>query len=336
MRIRNVLSSVQLAILIVAAFLIAVFSYLTVRVYHHRFDMTKGRIYSLAPQSLQVLKVLETEPIEVNAFFREDQPGKLTLENLLKEYAYHHPKFRYHFYDPDRMPGKVKQYKIEAYETLVIEAKGRREKTRQITEEAITNLLAKVARGETKRITFVTGQGGPPLKEREKQAGFGLLRQKLEESNYEIQETLLVRDKISRGTDVLVLGGPRVDLLPEEMAIIRDYWRSGGNILMLLDPFESGEGKNFGQFLSEFGVKIQHDVIIDKLSKLFGADYLIPLVTDYKPHPITAAFRVASFFPIARSVRKADRVPENTEISEIAWTGAGSWAETDLKNLAEG
>ena len=336
MRVRNLVSGFQLVILIGSAFFIALFGYLLMRVYHHRFDLSPGRVYSLAPQTIQVLEALQSEPIQVHAFFRDDTPLKWRLENLLKEYAYHHNKFHYQFYDPDRMPAKAKQYKIDAYETIVIEAKGKQERTKQVSEEAVTNLLAKLLRGETKRITFAVGHGGPALKEQEGKTGFGLLREKLTDSNYEVKETVLVRDGISKGTDLLVLGGPRVDLLPGEIAVIRKYWQGGGSLLMLIDPYEAGEGKNLKAFLLEFGIQIRDDVIVDKLSKLFGADYLIPLITEYKPHPITTGFRLASFLPIARSVRKMNKVPEGLEVTEMAWTGAGSWAETDLKNLADG
>ncbi|MBI4394812.1 MAG: GldG family protein [Candidatus Omnitrophica bacterium] len=336
MKSRNLFSSFHFTVLLSAAFLIALFGYFILRTYHYRFDFSEGKVYSLSPQSLQVLKALRNETIEVRAFFRDDQVSKQILEDLLKEYAYHHPKFHVQFYDPDRMPAKAKQYQVDAYETTVIEVKGRREKTKQMSEEAITNLLSKLLRQETKRITFATGHGGASLSEANEKVGYGLLRQKLIDSNYEVQETVLMRDGISKGTDLLVLGGPRVDLLPEEIQVIKKYLERGGNLLVLMDPVDSGEGKNLKQFLLEYGVELGDDVIVDKLSKLFGADYLIPLISEYRPHAITQGFRLTSFFPIARSVRRAKEVPGGFEITEIALTGSGSWAETNLKDLGDG
>ncbi len=336
MKFRNLFSSFHFIIVLCIALSIAVFSYLTLRTYHRRFDFSEGKVYSLSGQTLQVLEALKSEPIHVYAFFREDQPAKSLLENLLKEYAYRHTNFHYEFYDPDRMPAKAKQYQIDAYDTFVIEAKGKRGKTKQVTEEAITNVLANLLRQKTKRIVFDAKHGGPAISEEKEKIGFGFLRQKLIDSNYEVKESLLLRDKLSKGTDLFILGGPHVDLLPEELKIVREYIEGGGNLLALVDPVDPGEGKNFEQFLLEYGVQVGHDVIVDKLSKLFGADYLIPLITEYKPHAITRGFRLACFFSIARSVRKAAKVPAGLEADEIAFTGAGSWAETDLKNLGEG
>ena len=336
MKLRNLGSGFQFVTILVSAFLITLFSYLILRVYHYRFDLSEGKIYSLSEQTIKILEAFQSEPIRVYGFFREDQPLRQVLENLLKEYNYRHGKFHYEFYDPDRMPGKAKQYQIDAYETVVIEAKGRREKTTQVSEEAITNLLSRLLRQETKQIAFAAGYGGPVLNEKDQKTGYSLLKEKLVDSNYEVKETLISRDKISRGTDLLVLGGPRVDLLHEELDIIRTYFDRGGNILILMDPVDPGEGKNLEAFLLEYGIELGDNVIVDKLSKLFGGDYLIPLVSEYKAHAITKGFRLTSFFSIARSVRKAKEIPNGFEIIEIAWTGPGSWAETDLKNLGEG
>jgi len=336
MKLRNFISSLHFIFIISAALLIAIFGYLIARHYHYRFDFSEGKIYSLSAQSIQLLNDLKSEPIHVYAFFKEESPLKSILENLLKEYASYHKKFKYEFYDPDRMPSKTKQYQVDDYDTLVIEAKGKREKTRQVSEEAITGLLSKLQHPETKRIVFATGYGGPSLDEEKEKFGYGLLRNKLIDSNYEVKTTVLSRDGIAKGDDLLVLGGPRVDLFPEELNIIRDFLKRGGNLLVLADPVNQGEGGNLEKFILEYGVLLGNNVIIDKLSKLFGADFLIPLITEYKPHPVTRGFRVACFLQIARSVRKVDKVPDEIEVTELAFTGAGSWAETDLKTLSNG
>ncbi len=44
----------------------------------------------------------------------------------------------------------------------------------------------------------------------------------------------------------------------------------------------------------------------------------------------------ASFFPVARSVRKKGKVPAGLKVTELAFTNPQSWAESDLKALEEG
>ena len=336
MKTRNLFSSVHFIFAIVIAFLIALFSYLILRSYHWRFDLSEGKVYSLSPQTVRLLQAFRSEPIRIWVFFAENQPFRVQLEDLLKEYSFHHKNFYYQFYDPDRSPAKTKQYQVDSYGTVVVEAKGKRESTKQVSEEALTSVLGRLLRDEVKRIAFAAGYGGPSVKEQNKKTGYGLLAEKLKASHYEVQEIVLSRDKISKGTDLLVIGGPRVDLLPAELALVEEYLDRGGSVLMMVDPVESGEGKNLEQFLLKYGVQLGNDVIVDKVSKLFGADYLIPLVMDYGEHPITGGFQLASFFPLARSVQKAQGFPQDVEMTELALTGAGSWAETDLAKLYEG
>ncbi len=336
MKLRNFLSGLHFAAIILIALTIAVFGYLITRHYHWRFDLSEGKIYSLSPQSLQLLKDLQSESIRVYAFFKEESALRRELENLLKEYAFHHRHFKYEFYDPDRSPAKTRQYQVDNYDTIVIEAKGKREKTRQVSEEAITNLIAKLFSQQTKRIIFASGYGGPPFSEEKEKFGYGQLSQKLKDSNYEVKEAVLLRDGIAQGDDLLVLGGPRVDLLPQELKVIREFLNRGGNLLVLADPVNSGEGEHLEKFLLEYGIDLSDSVIVDKLSKLFGADFLVPIITEYKPHPVTKGFRMACFLSIARAVRKAKEIPASSEVTELAFTGAGSWAETDLKKLSDG
>lgn len=337
MNLRNLFSSMHSVVLLSIAFLIALFSYLVLRSYHYRFDLSPNQAYSLSTQTIQILEAMSEDEIRVTGFFREGHASKRPFEDLLQEYAYRHPKFRYEFYDPDRWPGKTKQYGIDAYESIVIEAKGKREITKHGTEEAITNLLAKLYRDETKTIFFTKGSGAPSLEDVEQQSEYGLLAKRLKEANYEIRETVLLRDGIPhQQADLLVVGGLKMDLVPEEVQVVRDYLKSGGRVLVMMDPVDPGEGKNLERFIAEYGVALGSDVIVDKLSKLFGADYLIPLITEYRPHAITRGFQLASFFPVARTVRKVENASGDLEITELAWTGSGSWAEKNLKKMESG
>ena len=229
MKFRNLISGFQLAILLSSALLIAVFGYLVFRTYHHRIDLSKGKVYSLSSQTLQILEAFKTEPIHVYAFFRDDQP-KAVLENLLKEYAYRYRFFHYEFYDPDRMPAKTKEFQVDDYGTIVIEAKGHREKTKQVTEEAITNLLSRLLHQKAKRIIFDAKHGGPQMDDEKEKNGFGLLRKKLMDSNYEVKESVLMRGGIPKGTDLFLIGGPHMDLLPEELKVVRSYSAQGGSV----------------------------------------------------------------------------------------------------------
>ncbi len=112
-----------------------------------RFDLTAGKRYTLAPQSVKVVKALD-EPVKVTAFFGEVQPGRRRFKELMSQYAYHNPKLTYEIIDPDRQPALARRYKVTSYGTIVAERKDREERFFDVTEEEVTNALVKVSRSE--------------------------------------------------------------------------------------------------------------------------------------------------------------------------------------------
>ena len=99
---------------------------------------------------------------------------------------------------------------------------------------------------------------------------------------------------------------------------------------------DGGAGKSFRQLLNPFGATLTDDVVVDKVSRVFGGDFLVPLVAQFTSHPITEKFQAVVFFPVARTVRKSTHPPPGFEVTELAKTLPGSWAETDLKKLEKG
>jgi len=117
-----------------------------------------------------------------------------------------------------------------------------------------------------------------------------------------------------------------------EIASMAQYVAGGGRALFLIDPQTSPSLK---PFLERYGIILGDDIVIDRLSRLFGGDYLMPVLTSYSSaHPITRNFNIASFFAVARSV--TTREADGLQTTWLAKTGDGSWAETDLAALAGG
>jgi len=319
------------AILLLAFFILA---YLVLTRYNARYDWTKDKIFTLSAKTSEVLKDLGTEPVRVKAFFKEDQPGREELEDLLKMYQDANSRFGYEFLDPDRNPGQSKIYNVDEYGTIVIERKDRRERVRDITEEELTNALLKLTEARQKTVFFSKGHGERKLEDAGG-SGYSHFRTKLETENYIVKEILLAREAIPAEADVIVIAGPQSDLLPEEIQALRQYLEKGGSLLLLLDPLDAPL-EQFGKWLGEYGIVLGHDVIIDKLSRVFGGDYLIPIVTQYGEHKITQNFNVASFLPYSCSITAAKEIPEGYEVIELAFTSQGSWAERDWVQIKGG
>lgn len=297
-----------------------------------RWDLTKGGRYTLAPQTVKVVKAMK-EPVKVTAFFGEAQPGLEQFKDLMGQYAYLSPKLTYEVIDPDRQPALANRYKVTSYGTIVAEKGDREERFFTVNEETVTNALVKVSRSERKKVYFLSGHGEHPLDDLGK-GGYSDVKDALEKESYEVSPLLLLRSEaVPADAAVVVIAGPTADLLPPEVMQLETYVEKGGKLLVLVDPVELPA---LGAFLKARGVELAPDVLVDRLSRLFGADARMPVVSQYTPHPITKEFAMASFFPLARSVRPLNDPPEGVEVQALASTGTGSWAETDLAALDKG
>lgn len=324
--------------LVVASGLLLVILVLLYRIVDHhnrRIDVTREKIHSLSSETIEVLKLMTSGPISVRAFFAPEDDARRQWEVFFKEVATHHPHFDYQFFDPDRSPSEAKRYRVDAYRTTVVEYLGRRERFEETTEEAFTNALIRLAHPKTRQLCFVTGHGEVSLSDRER-SGLSTLKQTLEDRQYQLKEIQLTAKGIPEECDVVVMAGPRYELLPEEVDWLQKYPKKGKGFLLLVDPMDMSHGKSYVRLLEPFGLKMGENVVVDKVSGVFGGDFLVPMITRYADHVVTKRFHVATFLPIARTIGQASKVPVGVKVTELAFTSSGSWGETDLKKLEEG
>lgn len=295
--------------------------------HHHRFDFTEAKLHSLSPQSVKVLKNLE-EDVYVRCFFREGNFNRSKMENLMGIYAYHSDKFKYEFIDPDKNPGLVKRYDVNQDGTSIFECRDKESRITSITEEDITNALIKVTREEKKSIYFLAGHGEASVDEVDAQ-GYSQAKTELEKLGYEVKTLeLALAEKFPEEISLLVIPGPKKDLLPHELETIGNFLRAGGRVFFMIDP-ETTDSLN--DFLLDFGIKLENDLIVDTVSRLLGGDYFMPVVSDYQYHSITDGFRYATFFPYARSVNLTEDAPEGITVNILAKTSPNSWSERQLE-----
>lgn len=309
--------------------------YLITGRHNQRLDLTKDKIFTLSQQTVETLRQLDSdEPVMVKAFFKENQPGKEELEDLLKAYTHVTTHLKYQFFDPDRYPGQSKLYGIDAYGTVIVEKKDRRERFDEISEESLTNTLLRLNQAKRKTVYFIQGHGEKDL-DLTAEKGYFHLRTKLQNENYTVNFLNLAREGIPADADAVIIAGPEKDYYEKEITDLKDYLEKGGRLLLLLDPAEEPL-VNLAAWLKSYGIILGRDVIVDKLSRLFGADALIPVVTTYAQHAITKGFNLACFLPYASSVTVSDEFPQGYQASELVFTSQGSWAEKNWEQLGKG
>lgn len=292
--------------------------------YKVRVDLTKTGRYSLSPQTVKILKSLERD-VEAVAFYRSDERTRQSMVDLLKEYSYYSPSFKFWFVDPDKRPMETAKYGVTSYRTTLIRSADKQEIVGFESEEKVTNALLKVIKDEVKTIYFLKGHGENGLEDDQK-TGYKFVKEAIEKENHKVEELLLVSEKqVPEDASILIIAGPKGDILVSELEKISRYVEGGGNVLFLLDP---GPTPEISAYLKAQGFKLGNDIVIDKQSQMIGANYLTPVVMEYnQKHAIGSEFNFVTFFPVARSV-EVQEDPAKGQYN-LAKTGSSSWAKSE-------
>ena len=303
--------------------------------YTQRYDATANKRFSLADLSVSVLSELEQE-VHIVGFFRSSGPdatNRHLLDDMLNQFQYHSDHITYEFIDPDLEPSIARQYNISSYGTVVFESEGKTEHINRYLEENVTNALVKVTREGQKTVYFLEGHGEHNVNLTD-QAGYNRIMQLLENQSYSVRSfSLLSEVEVPADCNVLVVAGPRTNLVGNEQEAIRNYLDRGGRALFLINPDYPEESADLSALLAHWKVRIGDNVVIDEsaVGRLPGMNEYMPAVMQYPAHPITRPLgNTVSFFPLVRSIETASASDDTVEIQTIAMTGARSWAETTL------
>ncbi len=321
-----------------AAILLATLTlvYVVIQPFHERWDMTRDKVYSLPRATTGVLRDLKDRPIDLLLFFSQDDPSRQGLDVFLKECSRHHPEFHYVFYDPNRRPQLARKFNVSVAKTVIFRSGDREERLVGPTEEGFTNAFLRLLHPKDLDVCFVTGHGEVVLDD-DATGGYLRFRDTLQGYNAKIHGIVLTRDHVPDACQVVVVGGPRWDLTPEEFADLDKAFQKGKGLFLLIDPMDPGAGNAFIEFAKKYGVALGQNVIVDKVSRMVGGDFLMPLVSQYLvTHPVTKSMKQATFFPLVRTVQPSADVVAGLEVVPLAMTGDGSWAETNLPALEDG
>ncbi len=289
--------------------------------YKARIDLTENHRYTLSSQTIKILKSLK-EDVEAIAFYRSDERTRQAMFDLLSEYSYHSPKFSFHFVDPDRDPSEAVKYGITSYRTTLLKYGNKQEIVGTESENKLTNSVIKLINKDVKVIYFVKGHGEKNI-ESEAENGYTQLKEAIEKESHQVRDLMLLSaEKVPDDAAVLVISGPETDFMPGELDKITAFVKKGGRALFMLDP---GGAPGLAKYLNGFGFEISGEYIIDKMSQVYGANFLMPVVGwYYKNHPLTSEFELATFFPIAGSVHIKEDPSKGSY--DLAKTSDKSWA----------
>ena len=323
-------SNMTVAILLILVLAVAV-TLLSDR-HYFRWDVTASGEHTLSDKTLQALKTIQ-EPVKAIAFVKEPSEEASNVKKLLASYEYHLKGLSFEMVDPDRNPALTRQYDIKALNTVILEGFGQSQTVKTPDEESLTNALVRLSKGRTEKVYWVMGHGERPFKSTA-QESLASIHQNLSNQNYEFEELTLAQKDIPSDAALVVVAAPEKNFFPEEVASLKRFLNKGGSLLIFLEPYQDGGLK---EFLREYGVVMSSDMVVDKMSRVMGGDFLLPMIVTYGNHEITKNFRLLSFFSLARSVEVDKGVKKKgLTLTNLALTSQESWSETDRDALNQG
>lgn len=315
-------SAVMLILILIFAGLLA---WLSTR-YPLVLDWTRSGTHTLSDASKEVLALM-TDEIEITAYAREDQELRTAIEKIVNRYQRIKPDIVLHFVNPDAVPDEVRNLGITVDGELIVRYRQRSEHIKSGNEEEFTNALHRLLRGKQHWLSFIEGHGErKPLGEANHDLGQWVNH--LKGSGYHAQPINLGEvQAIPDNTKILVIAGPRVDILPGEVALIDNYLSNGGNLLWLLDP---GTLRGLESIADSLNIQIPEGVIIDFAGRLIGVnDPTITLATPsmYANHSALQGLDFTTLFPTITSIDLVDK-DSGWQIAELIETGDHTWQET--------
>ena len=304
---------------------------------NRRIDLTRGRIFSLAPQTHATLAGLDA-PAHALALIPPTHPSYGELEELFRRYHEAAPqRFNYAFVDPRREPALAARYQLKDGQTLVVVSRGEDEDAPHTTlplpsEQELTNALIQLEAAGTQKVYVVEGHGEWPLETPNGPQGPGdglseLRRQLLREGYRPEPLNLLGLKEVPRDAGLLIIAGAKTDYTDPEVAALRTYLGEGGRLLYFTDV---GTTDGLGLLLADYGVQVDDGVAADAQ---FNAGNPFVLVSNFfGKHVITRPLQERAFNVQLPTVRSLTLFREGflpgVKVEPVLLTSPYAWVET--------
>ncbi|MFQ5668168.1 MAG: Gldg family protein, partial [Candidatus Binatia bacterium] len=302
--------------------------------YNWRVDLTPGKRFTLSDHTRKVLAGLHQD-VQVIAFLRSDDARNPEIEDLLSRVHNVSHRVHYSIVDVNRNPAVARQYGVDDYGSLVVESGGRRKVFANPREDLLSAAVLQVTRPTRKVVYFLTGHGERNLRNTDRKRGYSRVRAALRSEFYDVRPlNLLGAGEVPADANVLVIAGPRKDLLTTELLKLAAYVKRGGHLLIMLDPQTA---PSVAAFLGRYGVRVADGVVVDPENRLFAGDYLTMVVPGLSErHPVSASLKAPPLFSQARPVWFAG--PQTSSIRGIDFLHAAktSWRTRDPDVLRTG
>lgn len=295
-------------------------------------DLTHAKKYSLSDQTIKIVNSFQS-PVVFKVFVGNNDRGPITA--LLNLFKFHNKNIEIDVIDPELKPQVVQKYGVTKYGTVVVEFDGRQAHVAKNDELGISNALLQVYRADTIIIYFTVGHGEVDLNLDTREGGSELLNQ-FKGMAYTVKPLDLIKSPaVPEDADALLILGPSEGFLEQELNAVANYLNNkSGKLFIAISPeFKTNKLKTLRELLTNWGIVLHMDVVVDRLSTLQGADPTVLFVEKYdEKHQITKNFKGRTVFPLSSSISKLKNSKRTFKMDTLVQSSnfPASWAESDL------
>ncbi|MGH7805722.1 MAG: GldG family protein [Candidatus Binatia bacterium] len=306
---------------------IALLTMLEVIVYAHnvRVDLTPDRKFTLSQHAEQILDGIKAD-VEIVAFTRSEDPRNRIMKDLFWRVRERQPRVAWRMLDVNRNPALARQYGADAYGSVVVESGGRRKAFSNVNrEDVLMAAILQVTREDKKVVYFLTGHGEHDIEDSDRRKGYTSVRSVLTDEFYEVKPLALVGgNDIPEDASVVVIAGPRTDLLQDEIVKLDAYVRRAGNLMCLIDP---GTSPALGAQLARYGIRFPDVMVADGDNSMASGEPLTMRVAEPSTHSlVTTRLSGDPVFSLARAIDVLPDVEDSAYAARaILKTGPNAW-----------
>ncbi len=196
-------------------------------------DVTGDRLFTLAPETVSILRAAPEGPV-VWGFFPEGDPQAPALEGLLAAAKMAEPRLEFRIVDPDREPVTASRFDLRQYGT-VVEIGDRYDWFLGVDEEDFAATVLRASRSSRGRIAFLRGHGEAWPRDRGDD-GIYSVSQSLMARGFDVLTLSILEGGSLDSIDVALLIGPQSEPAEAETDSLLAFMDRGGRLLLAVDP----------------------------------------------------------------------------------------------------
>ncbi len=235
-----------------------------------KVDLTPDARNTLTDATRKVLGDVRA-PIRLTGFAQPFSREEAQFRSLVKLYRAAGADITMRQLDPDVHPASARSAGATLYGEILVEIGDRREIIDGPAEGALTSAIHRLGKTSAPRACFTVGHGERSVTDESRYGLSTVASQLRSRLFYDVQPlTLAVAGaaaELARCT-LLIVAGPQVPFLPAELALLEEYGRANGRLLVMVDPVSfQGDGRGpreqLNQLLGPLGVAYGPGVVSD-------------------------------------------------------------------------